>query len=74
MSKRVVCLPLPPLPPPNTHTGFARFLAFKPPYDNPEYVAWGGIVNSTADILEGNCWADVKGSAKSFRINVRVCA
>jgi hypothetical protein len=50
--------------------GFARFLAFKPPYDKPEYVTFGGIYNSTADILAGKCWADIEGTDKSFRIGV----
>jgi hypothetical protein len=36
----------------------------------PEYVAFGGIYNSTADILEGKCWADIEGTDKSFRIGV----
>ncbi|KAL3914320.1 MAG: hypothetical protein SGILL_006147 [Bacillariaceae sp.] len=52
--------------------GFSRFLPFKPPYNKPEYIAFGGIENSTEDMIEGKCWSDIQGSNKSFRISVNV--
>jgi len=50
--------------------GFTRFLPFRPPYNKPEYIAFGGIVNSTDDVLDGMCWSDIDGSDNSFRIGV----
>ena len=52
--------------------GTSRFLPFKPPYNKPEYIAFGGIENSTQDLIEGKCWSDVQGSNKSWRISVAV--
>ena len=50
--------------------GFSRFLPFKPPYNKPEYIAFGGTINATKSIEEEACWTDIKGSDKSFRVSV----